>query len=642
VTSTLTPQQDTLKQRVTEAFQSTQGLHQRHENKWTHYYSLWRGYTDWKDSRQRGTPRDLDEGLRAAKREWGAELFIPLVFAVIETQVPRLLAQRPRMNILPTDKVAVNNVENMKFLVDRQQEQIDYELLLQPTAKDGLMYGLGVSKDGWKTEKRKGAPYLASAEKLGKTVTPEMAQAGVNHFIDKRDELLFDDPYVASVDPFDFFWDPFATGLDDAEWVLHRTWRSTRYVVEQFKSGRWGGTARYPGGEFELPKLTAEDIQGLGGRSNYDEAWSGRKKAAGHEAPKAAATVHEVWECHYRDHVCVILDRQFPVACGQNPYWHGEFPFSIYRPTEAPHEFVGVGEVEPIESLQEEMNTLRSQRRDAATMALNKPFAYYEGLVDPADLKWGPNTGIPVNGDPRELLHQLDFGDVPGSSFQDAAEIQADIYRTAGLSEGTLTGQPDDAGQGETATGRQIIQLNMNQRVALKTKRLDKEVIARQARHFGLMNQQKIVSTRDMVYPKPPEPGGYGAAQAWAWRQLGPDELAGTFRFVPEGESTAPENVPQKRQDARDKFNLLGQNPHVDQRALLMDVASDLGYANVEAMMLPEKPGVPPAVLDKLADAFGQDQVEAAVQAAQQEDPLAQPPQAEQLPQGAPAEPVTA
>jgi hypothetical protein len=92
---------------------------------------------------------------------------------------------------------------------------------------------------------------------------------------------------------------------------------------------------------------------------------------------------------------------------------------------------VGIGEIEPIEDLAEEMNTLRSQRRDAATMALNAPYAYYDGLVDPADLKWGPNVAIPVPGDPRELLFQLPVKDVPASGYQEAAEIKADIEQAS-------------------------------------------------------------------------------------------------------------------------------------------------------------------------------------------------------------------
>jgi hypothetical protein len=45
-------------------------------------------------------------------------------------------------------------------------------------------------------------------------------------------------------------------------------------------------------------------------------------------------------------------------------------PFQVYRPTPLQKQMVGIGDLEPLEHLQRELDTLRSQRRDAATMAL--------------------------------------------------------------------------------------------------------------------------------------------------------------------------------------------------------------------------------------------------------------------------------
>jgi hypothetical protein len=45
-------------------------------------------------------------------------------------------------------------VQNMRYLIDSQQERIKYELVLQDIAKDGLIPGLGVQKVLWRTDKR--------------------------------------------------------------------------------------------------------------------------------------------------------------------------------------------------------------------------------------------------------------------------------------------------------------------------------------------------------------------------------------------------------------------------------------------------------------------------------------------------------
>jgi hypothetical protein len=591
---TLTEEQQKLLKRPRECMDSAKGLHLKHERKWDHFYALYRGFADWKNSQAGASPRDRDTGLKDARRRWGAELVIPYVFATVETVMPAVLSQRPRPLVVPLDDTGMRNVENMKFLVDRQQEEMDYEMRLHPTAKDGFFYGLGVQMTYWRKEVRKDAYYLAPKA---------IPTADETHYRKTRDELKYDDPWCTAVSPYNFFWDPYACEIADCEWIIHRTWRSGRYVKQKFESGAWGGKAMGPDGEIELPVLTGEQIQGMGGSGKYDEIWANRLKASGHEAPKASESndLHEVWECHYGSSVVVILDRQVPVAAGPNPYWHGEFPFQVYRPTFVPHEMVGIGETEPIEDLAEEMNTLRSQRRDAATMALNAPYAYYDGLVDPADLKWGPNVAIPVPGDPRELLFQLPVKDVPASGYQEAAEIKADIEQASGL--GDVARGQDDGGVQQTATGAQLVLASANKRIELKTRRLEREVIAPATRQMGLMDQQKIVSERTIVVPLSPAAGGYGAEQRWAQRRLGPDELAGQFRWEAEGGSTAPENVPQKRQDAQIKSNLLKDNPHVDQRAVLRSVLEDLGYRSPEGLMVPDETPIPPAAVQKLTDA---------------------------------------
>jgi hypothetical protein len=107
--------------------------------------------------------------------------------------------------------------------------------------------------------------------------------------------------------------------------------------------------------------------------------------AAGYtQTDKRAGHVHECWEFHDGARVITILDKTMPVQAGPCPYWHGEIPFQVYRPTNVLHEMVGIGEAEAIEDLQDEMNELRTQRRDNAQLVVQRPFAYFDGLRDRA------------------------------------------------------------------------------------------------------------------------------------------------------------------------------------------------------------------------------------------------------------------
>jgi hypothetical protein len=127
--------------------------------------------------------------------------------------------------------------------------------------------------------------------------------------------------------------------------------------------------------------------------------------------------------------------------------------------------------------LQYELNTLRSQRRDAATITLQKPIAYSNGMADPDDIVLGPGVSFPVQGDPRAVIFPIDIGEIPGSSYQEEAVLQQDMERTSGMSDAVMGGSGDGTAGTDTATGIQLIQQAANVRIRLKTKNLEREMI---------------------------------------------------------------------------------------------------------------------------------------------------------------------
>ena len=135
-----------LVQIVERAYQRAEPEHRQFRLKAEEDYRLYRGFTDFKKDSQ-SHYRDADEVISEAKNEWGAELFIPFAYSTVETIVPRMVATRPRMIVVPRDEQAMGNVRNMKIVVDAQQKQIDYETILQVIAKDGLIYELGGRQD---------------------------------------------------------------------------------------------------------------------------------------------------------------------------------------------------------------------------------------------------------------------------------------------------------------------------------------------------------------------------------------------------------------------------------------------------------------------------------------------------------------
>ena len=83
------------------------------------------------------------------------------------------------------------------------------------------------------------------------------------------------------------------------------------------------------------------------------------------EELEKAVELLEYWE---DDRVVTIANRAVIIREAKNPFYHGKKPFVHIINNVVPHEFYGLGEVEPLERLQHELNAKRNQRLDAVNL----------------------------------------------------------------------------------------------------------------------------------------------------------------------------------------------------------------------------------------------------------------------------------
>jgi hypothetical protein len=572
----LPPEYRDLAKRVREAKESAKDRHEATRRKFDRYYQLYRSYKELKRTHADSSNRSVDSVLRDAQHGFGADLFIPYVFSVIETTLPRMLSQNPRMLVTPAPVASESqfeqverNVENMKLLIERQQGKTGYSLVVQDVGKSALMLGLGVQKTVWATRYRDGR-YLTQ---------PTVREEGVEWVIGgmrngkPRQKLVYEGPVAEWVDPYDFIWDPRGWHLDPTRggccrWVIHRTWLDDKEIAERVETGQW-----------DLPPgVTVEDLcRGGGAGQKRSEIRSERETAAGfpQEDERALGRVHEVLEFHDGSTVITSVDDWCPVQHGQNPHWHGEMPFQLARTTRVPGEMLGIGEPEAIEDLQEEMNILRRDRRDNAAIVLQRPFAYFRELVDTTDFEWGAGVGLPVDGDPSQLLHFFPVQDIPHSGYQEEANLQRDIERVTGIDD-TVSGAEGGGGASATATGVQLVQAAAGVRIQNKTRLVETELITPAARQFLMLNQQKILTT--VYMPGPPRPEE--AHRSWSWYRMGPTELAGDMEIEAVGGSMAPPNPVEKVERSTRLWQTFGQDQLVDPVWLREQVLEGFGVEN--------------------------------------------------------------
>lgn len=568
--------------------------HKKFRQRCDEQYSLYCNYDSLKQRLgMSGSASDRERVLADGQNMFGATMFIPFIYSTIETILPRMAANMPVPRFRSCGPDYDESTRLMQLLVQSQLPKMKYGISIQDTAKHGLFHGLGVRKNTW----------VKNVRQTRKLVHVDDSWGTIPY-----GKTLYDDPMSGDVDPRDFIWDPFGSSMQTIEWAIHRTWRSDDFVLAKFESGDW-----------QLPEgADIDDVKRHYGDKEYRETHQGRSTALGGRTNDGEQEnrIHEVWEYHDGARIVIVLDRVMPVCERDNPHWHGEIPFTIYRPVSLPGEFVGRSVVDTLEDLQIELNTLRAQRRDAASQAIEAPMAYRIGGVDPANLRWGRGIAIPVDGDPDQMLKQLKVNEPPGSSYQEENGLKDDIQRTAGVLD--LAGGSSTT---ETATGAQLVYSEANQRIANMVKRLEEETITDDFGFFIQMNQQHIRerAVQAPVLAPPPAPGQPDAR--WSWEKFNALAIQGDMLPGVEQGSIAADNTPQMRNDVA-LWAQLFMNPFVDKHKVTEKIIELLGVNDPTTYLVNEQQ-IPASVPDQMGAALEGQNVDPALIQQARDDAMA-------------------
>ena len=527
------------------------------------YTDTWeRLYGEYNNSRRlihdnKVNPRDRDESdTTGLNRAFGGPMWIPLQFWTVESLIPRIVSRPPRMIVRPNREDAGLAAAPIRDVLMAQQSQIGWEMKLQETVRRGVKYGLGVQKTFWAEEK--------------KTVLQPVYDAAGSLVAQEEEIVHYRGPDCESIDIFDFFWDPAAKDIDTSRFAIQRLWRPYSYVCEMVKSGKW-----FP--------IDLESAKGWGTPTGRSSVWAGRLQAAGIDQTGGdQGNLHEVLEWHDGQRVWTLLDQKIVVVANRSPAFHREMPFQIFRPILQEGEFVGKGIMEPQEDLQIELNTLRQQRRDNATMKLMPPRFYQAGSIpNPEDLlKVGPRQAIKVFGPPHEVMHEVPVGDIPGSSYKEGDEIKRDAERTSGVGEGFAGG----GFSSETATGVQVEEAALGERVALMAKNLMWETVRPAARQFFSLNRQYAaqIGSQTVRVDDPHHRAGY------RFVEVSPQDWLADLDVTPDADSTTPENEPTRIANATALFNQLAGSPIVNQSEAVMHLLRANSVVNAEEWIQPD------------------------------------------------------
>lgn len=567
-----------------EQFSAADDARKPLQTRWERYYKLYRSWVQRRDG------------------DWHSKVFWPIVFYVIEAIIPKMVAQLPTMRVEGLEPEDDEPAKVMEKLLEWAARRSKLSLELVKIYKSALKYGTGIGKV---RHVRITKPIVKLEEEVeqqmmpmpvmdpdtgeplmgldGSPITedyPLGEEIGTGNMVrTKTERVVYEGPVCEFIDIFNFWPAPEATSIEDARYVIQRSFRDDVYVKKMLKEGIW----HIPPGK------------------DYGDLWSGQTDTLYklREETKNAQTdptrqLAEIWEFWTDTTVLVVLNRTCVVRADENPYEHGSKPFFRIVDYLQEGEFWGVGEIEPIEGMQDVTNALWNQRIDNVRLVLNRMFAFDpDNIWDMRDLKTRPGGGIRVRAkdmNPRDVIQWIDTPDVTGSIYTEVAEVERMTEKISAVN--SYTGGGSDVAQyNQTATGASIITEQGNTRFALKVNIAEMTGLSPLAEMYGSILQQFVpdeMSLRILNEDGQKE-----------WLQITADSIQGGFDYTIEAQSSVVTESVRKEQS----MNLLqtfsqiidpatGQ-PLLNLTSLAQDVLDAFGIEN--KMRYAPAPPPPPA-----------------------------------------------
>jgi hypothetical protein len=560
---------------VLKAFTDAESAKTGHMARWRRFYKMYRSYVP---KRKQG--------------EWRSNVWFPLSFYLIETILPKLVAQMPRFNVYPEGPEDEAGAEQMETLLSWAIDRSEAYLPLVEGFKSALMYGTGILKTAYEEK----TSYRMTRQSVMEPILQQI-NTGVTDFTGRevmgerqvgerptgewemaREEFInYAGPTVECVDIAQFFPSPEAATIDDASYVIHQVFRNREHIEKMAKMGIY----KLPAGEEWSAFLT-----------NYDYPMAERLASVGLSPSGTVNTegLIEILELWTDEVVVAVVGRRLVVRAEKNPYAHAQKPFIRLVDHLVPHEFWGIGELEPEEGIQHTLNALWNGRIDNVKLTMNKMYAVSTNYIkDMKDLSSRPGgvirveDGMPVN----DVVKEINLGDATAGSYQEAAEVERISEKVSGVSAYQM-GLDTSSNLNRTATGVALISEQGNTRFSLKLKVSEITGLKKLAYQYGCILQQFM--------PEEMQIRLIGEDGQAAFVPITAESIQGAFDYRIESESSAQTETVRREQTLA-LYNMLAGNPIVDQQELVEDVLRSFGRKDTERYIATPMPMAGPSPL---------------------------------------------
>jgi hypothetical protein len=332
---------------VTDAMQRAEKFHTGWVDKIEKRYRAYRGIAE---KRQTDVPA------------WRSKLTTPYLLQLIEGMIATMLDPKPTWQVDPRPdpgeplETILARQQDAKIATAALQAAMDddqFFLKQRPFMQQDLITGVTVGKVVWAYECRE----LNKLVSVDLEVTDDF---GVVHGTypsseeQKQMTVIRDGPCLIVRDVRDFFWPESATSIDDAAWVIDRTWSTYDELMQKQDAGLYKNVEKLRSGQ-----------AGGGDGTEYTE----REQMLW--AKNRTEGLIEVLEYWTDEHLIVVGGRQEVLASVKNPLKIKRKPFVVCSAMPDAFQMVGISVIESLAQLQEYLWTLTNQRIDALRLATN-------------------------------------------------------------------------------------------------------------------------------------------------------------------------------------------------------------------------------------------------------------------------------
>lgn len=318
---------------------------------------------------------------------WTSRLHPPYIMHIIETTLAGLVDDRFAFRVRPAArfydpgeyKRVRDGAKAHEILHHCQLKHDNFNEIMRPFALQNMIAGLSVTKTSWKRQHiRKPSLQLVSDDETG---LPRMVVT------EPREVSLYEGPTTEVLDVRDFFWHEAAPSLERAKWVAHRVWLSVEEIKRLGKEGVFKNTDKV-----ESPK---------------DDSQDDRDRDIERDLRSRTKDMIEVLEIWYQTadgiRTVTLGNRRVELVPDRaNPFWHGQYPFTVCSTQPGLFRVDGQSQVEKIRHLQLAAWDLLNQTLDNVRLANNFITAIRSDVDDPDAFVFEPGARWIVD-DPSQV-----------------------------------------------------------------------------------------------------------------------------------------------------------------------------------------------------------------------------------------------